>query len=185
MNESRLCPHCGVALTPTSLLDGHPVEVDVCPRCRGIWFDVDELEQVLEAVRHPEARVDRRLISSLAERHATPTEVRYVPCPICAERMNRCAHGHRSGIVVDRCHAHGVWLDGGELEVLFEWGAAGGHILDMAVRDEARMAEQRRERAVALESYGSDPLCLTLGPRRQSSGWLADALGDFIARMLS
>lgn len=44
--------------------------------------------------------------------------VTYLPCPLCSVLMNRKNFGDRSGIVVDVCKAHGVWLDRGELDAL-------------------------------------------------------------------
>jgi len=43
--------------------------------------------------------------------------------------MQRVNFGHRSGVVIDRCHSHGVWLDNGEISHLMEWKKAGGQIL--------------------------------------------------------
>ena len=43
--------------------------------------------------------------------------------------MNRVNFGHRSGVVVDRCKAHGIWLDNGEITHLMEWKKAGGQLL--------------------------------------------------------
>ena len=40
--------------------------------------------------------------------------------------MQRINYRVVSGVVVDRCLRHGVWLDGGELRQLFEWKKAGG-----------------------------------------------------------
>lgn len=38
------CPKCGQTLS--SQLYG-PVEIDVCPSCRGLWLDANELETIL------------------------------------------------------------------------------------------------------------------------------------------
>lgn len=38
-----------------------------------------------------------------------------VQCPQCGERMRRV---RRRGVVIDRCDAHGVWLDRGEIQQL-------------------------------------------------------------------
>ena len=38
------CPKCGQTL----LTKNHgPVEVDLCPSCRGLWLDVNELETIV------------------------------------------------------------------------------------------------------------------------------------------
>jgi Zn-finger nucleic acid-binding protein len=57
--------------------------------------------------------------------------------------MNRVNFGASSGVVVDRCKEHGVWLDGGELRHLFEWMKAGGKLLQQKKDDEQRAAEAR------------------------------------------
>ena len=190
MSTQRQCPRCRVALAPAPLLEGGRVQVDVCPQCRGIWFDAGELQTILDATADEQARVDRQLIGALADRNAGPGEVRYVPCPVCSAVMNRCAHGHRSGVVADRCAAHGVWLDGGELEMLFDWVAAGGHVLDAQVSEERRREEERREQVRHRRLAESGPLDrdgMATGRygRHRSGGWLADALADVLERVVS
>jgi len=40
------CPKCGMELT----CERHgPVEIDLCPSCRGIWLDCTELETIVAA----------------------------------------------------------------------------------------------------------------------------------------
>jgi len=36
---------------------------------------------------------------------------------------------YRSGVVVDHCKDHGIWLDSGEITHLMEWKKAGGQLL--------------------------------------------------------
>jgi len=38
------CPKCGQELSPQQY---GPVEIDVCPNCRGLWLDANELETIL------------------------------------------------------------------------------------------------------------------------------------------
>lgn len=40
-----LCPLCNVDLL---ISDKQGVEVDYCPKCRGIWLDRGELEKIIE-----------------------------------------------------------------------------------------------------------------------------------------
>lgn len=40
-----LCPVCQVALIMT---DRNGVEIDYCPKCRGVWLDRGELEKLIE-----------------------------------------------------------------------------------------------------------------------------------------
>jgi Zn-finger nucleic acid-binding protein len=39
------CPSCSTLLL---LSDKHGVEIDYCPKCRGIWLDRGELEKIIE-----------------------------------------------------------------------------------------------------------------------------------------
>src|SRR4051812_38544581 len=44
-SEGMLCPVCSVVLV---MAERHGVEIDYCPKCRGIWLDRGELDKVLE-----------------------------------------------------------------------------------------------------------------------------------------
>jgi Zn-finger nucleic acid-binding protein len=59
--------------------------------------------------------------------------------------MNRVNFGVRSGVVVDRCGDHGVWLDAGEMRQLMEWAKAGGRMLHQQVMERRREEEKRRQ----------------------------------------
>jgi Zn-finger nucleic acid-binding protein len=39
------CPICSVALT---MADRQGIEVDYCPKCRGVWLDRGELDKIIE-----------------------------------------------------------------------------------------------------------------------------------------
>jgi len=43
--EGMLCPVCRVDLV---MSDRQGVEIDYCPRCRGVWLDRGELDKILE-----------------------------------------------------------------------------------------------------------------------------------------
>ena len=58
---------------------------------------------------------------------STLTEkVRYIKCPECAQMMNRFNFAKVSGVVVDECRAHGVWLDTDELAKIAAYVSSGG-----------------------------------------------------------
>ncbi len=44
-DEGMLCPHCRVTLAMTTRAN---VEIDYCPKCRGIWLDRGELDKIVE-----------------------------------------------------------------------------------------------------------------------------------------
>jgi len=58
-----------------------------------------------------------------------------------SKKVNRQNFGERSGVVVDRCKAHGVWLDSGEFRRLAEWMKAGGQILADRIQVERTHAD--------------------------------------------
>jgi len=39
------CPICTVALT---MADRQGIEIDYCPKCRGVWLDRGELDKIIE-----------------------------------------------------------------------------------------------------------------------------------------
>ena len=95
----------------------------------GLFFDPGELEALLEKSVSHVYDVDHSRIEELhrLKRHQD-YPVTYIKCPVCRKLMNRINFGSRSGVIIDKCRNHGVWLDGGELRHLLEWTKAGGQI---------------------------------------------------------
>lgn len=54
-----LCPVCNVDLV---MSDRNGVEIDYCPKCRGVWLDRGELDKIIERNSAPKEsfRGDRR-----------------------------------------------------------------------------------------------------------------------------
>jgi Zn-finger nucleic acid-binding protein len=44
-SEGMLCPVCSLVLVMT---ERQGVEIDYCPKCRGVWLDRGELDKILE-----------------------------------------------------------------------------------------------------------------------------------------
>jgi Zn-finger nucleic acid-binding protein len=40
-----VCPDCRVDLV---MAERHGVQIDYCPKCRGVWLDRDELDKIVE-----------------------------------------------------------------------------------------------------------------------------------------
>ena len=51
-------------------------------------------------------------------------KIRYIPCPICHELMNRVNFANFSGVIVDVCREHGTWFDRDELRRAL-WNSSG------------------------------------------------------------
>jgi RNA polymerase-binding transcription factor DksA len=57
------CPKCGNKLAPEQY---GTVEVDVCPSCKGMWLDAQELEQIVQKSKVSETF--RRFLSTVLGR---------------------------------------------------------------------------------------------------------------------
>jgi Zn-finger nucleic acid-binding protein len=95
------CLRCGdVELEVQTRGEGvNVIEIDVCPRCKGVWLDASELAGLVDV---------------------EPTEQdRALSCPRC-EGSPVLSKVHPAGfprVVLDTCPGcHGFWLDRGEIE---------------------------------------------------------------------
>ncbi|MDD2366515.1 MAG: zf-TFIIB domain-containing protein [Desulfuromonadaceae bacterium] len=142
--SERICPRCGISLSTIDLTAQEKFYIERCEVCLGLFFDPNELEALLEGTVTNVFSIDRdkldciRKIENRDERGAF-----YIKCPVCAKIMNRVNFGTNSGVIVDRCREHGVWLDGGELRRLFDWMKAGGKLLQQQRDDEQGKIEMR------------------------------------------
>ena len=58
------CPVCNVALL---LAERQGVEIDYCPKCRGVWLDRGELDKIIE--RSEQATVSQPAAAPLENRY--------------------------------------------------------------------------------------------------------------------
>lgn len=157
---SRHCPHCGTAAAraeagEATVLKCPRCRVDMtalaigatslreCPQCIGLWVEAAALEKIC-ADREQQATVLGT--ASPAVRLKPSQKVRYVPCPQCAQLMNRINFARCSGVVVDVCKGHGTWFDAEELRGIIEFIRAGGFDATRA-REKQEIQEQRRRLA--------------------------------------
>lgn len=93
------------------------MEIDVCPACRGIWFDAEEL---MKAVKLDEAELAKMGDSAPTEPagdQGWSQEPAF--CPRCSVALRQHRLVHDLAIMVDSCPAgHGVWLDKGEFPAI-------------------------------------------------------------------
>lgn len=143
--SQRICPECNTAMQTIALDMQPPLQIERCESCFGLFFDPGEVEALLEKVVAPVFSINRQWLGNInQDRYQRNKPVKYLECPVCLNIMNRVAFGHRSGVVVDQCKAHGVWLDGGEITHLLEWKRAGGQLLDQQKQAELMLQKQRR-----------------------------------------
>lgn len=142
-NESaRLCPRCNINLRTVDLKIENKFLIERCDECLGLFFDPGELEALLAAEVSNVFAINRSQLETINKSgRGSDYAVSYIKCPICTKLMHRVNFGARSGVIVDRCKEHGVWLDGGELRSLLEWMKAGGKLLQQEKEEEQKKAE--------------------------------------------
>ncbi len=122
--EGRDCPRCAGALVSRRVENTSLVE---CGGCHGIWLPTESFE---EACRRAEGRAD--LAAGLA-RHsgagaaegAPRQPFKYLPCIACGDMMVPRNFGGNSGVILDVCGRHGIWLDAGEFQAILRFLESG------------------------------------------------------------
>jgi Zn-finger nucleic acid-binding protein len=148
--SDRICPECNIAMQTIALNLDPPLHIERCEQCFGLFFDPGEVETLLEKSVSPVFSINRELIGNINDdRYQKNKPIKYMECPVCRNMMNRVAFGHRSGVVIDQCRDHGVWLDGGEISHLLEWKKAGGQMLHEQKQAEKRKNQERQRRSAA------------------------------------
>ena len=141
----RLCPHCEKPLQTINLNPDAAFLIERCPDCFGLFFEPGEVESLLDnSVTHVFDINLQQLDNINKDRYQAKNVVKYIKCPICRTFMNRSVFGHRSGVIIDRCKNHGIWLDSGEITHLLEWKKAGGQLLH---RQKSASERQKRKTA--------------------------------------
>lgn len=121
------CPECATPMGVIEIDTLPPLHIERCPKGHGLFFNPGELEAVLNHKTEAAVRYDAGMIDQInADFGHRDHEIIYRKCPFCAERMSHLNFGGRSGVILDKCGTHGVWLDAGELRRLAEWWRAGG-----------------------------------------------------------
>ncbi len=103
-----ICPKCGEYL---EAVVKNGVLIDYCNTCRGVWFDLSELETMsdkIEQFNFVEPRLEYLKIAETYEEQR--------PCPRCAEKMMKVKMRDKPP-VIDCCpNNHGYWFDEAELK---------------------------------------------------------------------
>jgi len=115
------CPVCNKAL---KTLEYEKQEVDLCPKCGGIWFDKGELLAALNNLtnRNPvslqtfnEARRNKPVDSDQFQKFIRK-------CPVCSVDMDLRNYSYDSNIFIDACpQCDGIWTDKGEMQAVAKY----------------------------------------------------------------
>ena len=117
------CPVCTVDMAPTFY---ETAMIYSCPDCRGTFMPLDQLQAITNNETQPRSRDEHlEALDRACEKLPLLDHIRApIPCPWCDEPMERSVFDDSSGIGIDQCAAHGVWLDPGELERAEAWREA-------------------------------------------------------------
>ncbi len=121
------CPCCETTTTVPHALAG--VWVSECPKCNGLWVPgehFDALVRRVVAARSSQASAGLGPVKVRPKPRTVAGGIQYRSCPVCRSRMHRKNFGRTSGVIVDWCGPHGVWLDPDELEHIADYVRRGG-----------------------------------------------------------
>lgn len=176
---SKFCPHCGSSAARNdeteaagkncprckqefqSVLIGSSKVLE-CSRCSGLWLDTATFEKICND-REQQAAVLGAATLAQGGSPVTLEKVKYVPCPICSQLMNRANFARCSGVIIDLCKQHGIWFDRDELSRIIQFINAGGMEVSRS-REKAKLEEERRrlrEEQFAVDNARSSALGFT------------------------
>lgn len=159
-DASLPCPDCRSALHVVEIDTDPAMTIERCPSCMGMFFNPGELEKLIEEHTHEFVWVDKQRLEGIAENYGHNYEVIYLQCPMCHERMSHRNFGGSSGVIVDHCGTHGIWIQGGELRRLMEWWSAGGKHIHQ---------QNEQERIAKLNALRLPPTGVSIARRRARS----------------
>ena len=114
-----LCPKCRCVLEENEYRGSM---IDICPQCKGLWLDTDEFRfHTSERDTFSDESIPRKY-----HKQPLPNQRGYKKCVRCDGLMARKNFRKISGVLIDICRDHGVWLDAGELEQIRSFIANGG-----------------------------------------------------------
>lgn len=108
------CPKCGVTMN-TEEMEG--VEIDVCRKCAGVWFEQDELRKAKD-----QADPDLNWMDFEIWKHKDKFSFSQNPvqCPKCSLDLVTIEYD-KTGIEIDYCpQCRGTWLDEDEFRKIIK-----------------------------------------------------------------
>lgn len=146
-SNPRQCPRCKAAMISVTI---GATTVFECDRCFGLWLDVASFEKIC-ADREQQSAV-LGMASHAPSAAGAASKVNYVPCPECAQLMNRMNFARCSGVIVDICKQHGTWFDRDELSRIVEFISDGGLNTSRA-KERIQLAEEREQLRAAQRAF--------------------------------
>lgn len=147
------CPSCSNRLQQVRTKSA---TVDVCPSCKGIWFDAGELPDFAKTLAESEE------ISPQKTKLFTRREVRTLYdvkekdkiCPKCSKKLHRFNYSYDSNVFLDKCPGcEGIWTDGGEIKEIARYLKDDPKTMEVA-RAIAETFAESQEDALGAEKAG-------------------------------
>jgi len=169
LDDARFCLGCGVAFDPQSLQptlselrcpccecwmtsrEVGGLEIQECPKCFGLWAPENRFDALVARAAAAARNQDLEGEASAPRvdgGNPLKGSVEYRRCPACDALMVRRNFQKRSGVIIDRCHSHGTWLDAHELERIAGFVLSG--------RAERASAIETKAKAARVESAARD-----------------------------
>jgi Zn-finger nucleic acid-binding protein len=176
------CPACG-ALMPPRAVGG--LSLNECPSCHGLWTPGESFDALVRRAVDTRRAASPEQLLALRPRvtGANPAaqRVQYRRCPECQGQMQRRNFQKSSGVIVDRCHEHGTWLDADELEQIAGFLLSGGAPSPTLTEPPPSAAETRARAAFAAASARQ----IYRRSRPPRDGSAVGSLLDLLTRLVS
>ncbi|MEA3491737.1 MAG: zf-TFIIB domain-containing protein [Campylobacterota bacterium] len=128
--EKINCPVCETQLGRMDIGLKEKMIVHHCDTCDGLFIQSHHLQKSIDNIGKNVTTINPKIIRFVLDnpRQEKQKERFYRRCPYCNIMMQRINYRAVSGVIIDQCSQHGIWLDGGELHQIFEWKKVGGEI---------------------------------------------------------
>ena len=103
------CPKCHASMQEVSIntFKG-PVVIDRCTQCKGLWFDLGEVELLKKQWMSDYVDSGDRKVGK------EQNKIRDIKCPRCGKPMAEFTDPKQPHIQYEGCEEHGLYFDAGE-----------------------------------------------------------------------
>ncbi len=134
--EPRICCQCQIPMESINVGSANSAfYIERCSTCQALFFDPGELDEYIHRHVREVFAIDFKGLQNLQQQNRLGAII-YRKCPVCQGMMNRVNFGRTSGIIVDQCIDHGLYLDAGELQRILAWVRKGGRLAEEKSRSE-------------------------------------------------
>ena len=132
------CLSCETEMEQINVGIAEEIIIHRCATCDGVFISEEDLQHTIRhqigVVHKIDYSILRFILDNPRQEYGIDTDYRH--CPVCAKRMSKTIYAAVSGVMIDRCLEHGVWLDSGEMQQLFEWKSAYASLKQKELKEE-------------------------------------------------